>query len=526
MFLMITVNVYGELTTSTTVYGPNYFNNIQLLLDVGDIDEAEKEINKFVQDNPSNPETIWLKSMLSFYTGDYKSAKDGINKILETPVTAKHVQWSENYSYFSELVKISENFQEFTTSHFILRLKPEDLVLKEYALESLEKMYTTLGNQIGVYPERKIVVEVQSSREDFLVASTLTQQDVDNSGAIGICKFNRLIIVSPRCLTFGYRWLDTLSHEYVHYLVNRATRYNCPLWLHEGIARYHDTLWRSEKSLYFSPSSEHLLAEAYKNKKLVSFDRMEPSMVKLDNQEQVALAFAEVSNTVDYMIKTYGKEKLTELLQTLKLSRDRIKPFQKVFGVSILKIEQDWRNTLAKSELESFPGVAIDKKEWKDKSGDEIDTFVGTDVRGYIRLGDKFRIRKKYEWALQEYNQALEQEPNNPLILNKVTKMKLVLGQFEEAENNLRKAISTNPDYGGSYPVLAELLISQNKFDEAANLCREAIAINPFNPEVHKKLGYCYYRLGNLTGARTEWENTLKLVSNDYETQGWLNQLP
>ena len=27
------------------------------------------------------------------------------------------------------------------------------------------------------------------------------------------------MIISPRALSFGYRWVDSLSHEYLHYAI-------------------------------------------------------------------------------------------------------------------------------------------------------------------------------------------------------------------------------------------------------------------------------------------------------------------
>ncbi len=55
---------------------------------------------------------------------------------------------------------------------------------------------------------------------------------------MGICKFNKLMIISPRALSFGYRWLDSLSHEYLHYAIVALSNNQAPIWLHEGMARF------------------------------------------------------------------------------------------------------------------------------------------------------------------------------------------------------------------------------------------------------------------------------------------------
>ena len=40
------------------------------------------------------------------------------------------------------------------------------------------------------------------------------------SGTIAICKYNKLMFTSPKAMLRGYEWLDTLSHEYVHFVIS------------------------------------------------------------------------------------------------------------------------------------------------------------------------------------------------------------------------------------------------------------------------------------------------------------------
>ena len=60
--------------------------------------------------------------------------------------------------------------------------------------------------------------------------------------------------------------MDTISHEYVHYVITRKWGKQIPLWLHEGLAKYLEARWRNakykDKQDYLSPSFKKLLAEA------------------------------------------------------------------------------------------------------------------------------------------------------------------------------------------------------------------------------------------------------------------------
>ena len=88
--------------------------------------------------------------------------------------------------------------------------------------------------------------------------------------------------------------MDTLSHEYVHYLLTKKSRNHLPLWMHEGIAKYLETQWR-EESQYLSPIMETVLSNALKNDYRIPLEAMMPSLAKLKTAEDVQLAYAERS---------------------------------------------------------------------------------------------------------------------------------------------------------------------------------------------------------------------------------------
>ena len=46
-----------------------------------------------------------------------------------------------------------------------------------------------------------------------------------------IAKWGRVTMLSPRAMTHGYAWADTLAHELTHLSITRATRDRAPLWL-------------------------------------------------------------------------------------------------------------------------------------------------------------------------------------------------------------------------------------------------------------------------------------------------------
>ena len=204
---------------------------------------------------------------------------------------------------------MTSGYVEAAGKHFVIAHAPgRDELLAPYALEALDRAWAALGDDFGDRPAGLTRVEIYPEVADLAKVSTLTLKEIETSGTIAICKFNRLMIVSPRALVHGYPWLDTLAHEFTHYVISRASHDQVPIWLQEGLAKFEEARWRSAKQGHAStPTMEHLLAAGLARKHLITFAEMHPSMAKLPSQEDTALAFAEeVYMVVEYLHQTVG----------------------------------------------------------------------------------------------------------------------------------------------------------------------------------------------------------------------------
>src|SRR5262249_42433811 len=157
--------------------------------------------------------------------------------------------------------EVTKGFLEKKGKHFVVAYAPgRDEILVPYALDALDRAWETVGDDFGDKPEGLIRVEIYGGIEDLAKVSTLTLKEIETSGTIALCKFNRLMIVSPRALLTGYPWLDTVTHEYTHFVVSRASHNTVPIWLHEGLAKFEERRWRGAAGGALTPTMEHLLA--------------------------------------------------------------------------------------------------------------------------------------------------------------------------------------------------------------------------------------------------------------------------
>ncbi len=443
--------------------------------------------------------TDWQEGMKRFYSQDYSGAIQYMENALRDNPDPEALKFLEFVRFTKQA---AAELIPFENERFILWVHPSDKVLSNYAFDALDAAYETIGPALGYFPDKKITVEIYPASESFNIASSLSKRDMETSGAVGICKFNKIMMISPRCLAFGFRWLDTLCHEYTHYAIAGVTGNNCPLWLHEGISRYCDTIWRTgdiEHSLYLTPQSRNILAD--NKERLISFSAMEPSLVKLETQEDVALAFAQVSTAVDLI----GLPAIKKILSELGKGKSVNESFVNVLGKSVSEFEKENSSYIIHANFEKTSGAALDSTKLKSPGADEISEFVPLSVKNYILLGDRFLKNGFYSACEKEYLKAETYEPNNPVVLNKLGKLLISKGDVQSAEMKFRQAILSNPNYLPCYIHLADILFSRGSYSEAAEMYEQAYHINPFHPGIHQNLAECYDSLKMPEKAKREY---------------------
>jgi tetratricopeptide (TPR) repeat protein len=307
-----------------------------------------------------------------------------------------------------------------TSAHFSLSVpRGRDEVLAPYALETLEKAFAALSTDLDVTPPTPIRVEVLPDDEALAKLSTLTPEQIRTTGTIAICKFNRLMIISPRALIHGYAWRDTLNHELAHLFISIKSGNTVPIWLHEGLAKFEETRWRGAGGQAMTAASEALLGDALRKDRLVTFEQMHPSMALLPSQEMAALAFAEVFHAIEFLKQKGGYPLLNQIITYLRDGDGDQEAVAKAFGAPFPRFVAAWKqylrsghyppltSSLAEPHLAFRPatqgsrGDAIDQTELGDFSD-----IAETGARNHAHLGEVLRQRRRPTAAIEEFKKA------------------------------------------------------------------------------------------------------------------------
>ncbi len=481
-----------------------------------EIEEAAEVANILTTLHEDTSEAVYLTAKLKFYQGDY----DGAIKLVEGNYK-EYPEGREFLVFLSRIYKTAKKFEEYTTPHFRIRYLPgKDEVLLDYAREALEKAYEEVGGDLNYFPDDKVLVEIYPSLDSFSAASTLTKKEIETSGAVAICHFNRIMILSPRLLLRGYPWMDTLAHEYVHYVITRKTRNLTPIWFHEGLAKFEESRWRSALGRELSPLQKHLLAQAMERGYFITFEEMHPSIAKLKSREDAALAFAEVLSSIRYIVEKGGYALLNEILQGIGTGKSVEEALVAGLAIYMPKsninsfddFQREWITYLHTLKLNKIPGlqVMVTKVREGEKKEDSPMEIEAEEVRRFTMLGDTLNAEGRPDGALFEYEKAFKRSGlGSPQVLNKLATSYIFSGRLEEAEKLLNETKDYYPDYVSTYVTLGELHKRKGNAEKSIESYLEASHINPFNPLVHERLATIYKELGK----REEAVTSLKRLS-------------
>lgn len=464
--------------------------------------EARPHVEELARREPNRADTHRLRARQLFMENQFEASIAAYDEARKAPDYQEDKVWTTQDELVRSTWETVKDHQPHPTSggHFVLWIKPGiDEVLIPYADDALEKAYAAFGEIFGYVPPEPVQVYVFSRKEDLAAATFLTVDDILNSGTIALCKHNRLMITSPWDTVFGYDWLDTLAHEYIHYVIIKASRNTVPIWIHEGLAKFFENRWKEAEDNVMLPRSQTLLAQALAEDRLITFQQMSPSMAKLPTPEATGTAFAEVFTVADFLKRRRGEAGVRQLIAAMRDGMSDKEAIASVFGTSFNQFETDWRDFLNGLKLMNIPGVAADRLVLKGAQNKdaELELLQNEKAEKHTYLGDRLRAKDRYLAAMKEYEKGMDAAGGRSgPIASKLAVTYRKLGKFREATTTVDGALAYDPEFVLLYlhAGLAHLALGEHQ--QAADRLQKAVLINPFDREAHEGLARAYEALG------------------------------
>lgn len=459
------------------------------LVEAWRIDEARVIAERLLKKKPDDAMTLALMGEVKMHLGDYAGAVAAFREARRNGAPEAALG-SEGVAEAARVA--TQGYVEHISDSFIIRHPPgKDAVLVPFAVETLEAAMDRIGTLLGWRPKSRVIVDIYPTAATLAAVSSLTKEDIENSGTIALCRWNRLMVTTPRAVVFGYSWRDTVAHELAHLIIGGASRNTVPIWLHEGIAKFSETAWRGEPGLGITVEQQEKLREAAKKNTLIPFAKMHPSMAKLPTQEATSLAFSEVFTFIEFLVERKGWEGMRRTLMLMSGGMTDAEAIEEVHGKSLAKLERIWTKQLPKRTIKSDktgrPVKGDQKIVLKDRAETPDDKLHGLSKTGrrYARAADLLFARGRVKAAQRELEKAYD-ATQSPLISAKLAMVALHAGDLAQAEKAARAAMEGTADLAGPNVTLAEVFVRAGNPKEARLPLARAIDINPFDPRIHK----------------------------------------
>ena len=432
---------------------------IDVLLDQWQFVDAKKRSESLLISYPDLPAVQFSAAWVKFHLGEHRSAHTLASRAAAG--FKDKLASDPRLVFIQNMERITRSFESFTSADGKIEIwyePPVDKVMIPDLVQTISKTLQVVGNDLDHVPGHKIVIQVLPSAEALAAATGLTVDEIDTSGTIAVCKFGRLMIISPRNTLKGYSYLDTTSHELVHLIISQKTFNRTPIWLHEALAKYEDTRWRSEEPLYrkgLSPQRQSNLAEAIRKNRLITFEQMHPSMALLPSQQAAELAFSEVYTVTEYLLSMKGYQGIQKVLNLIAKGEKDLVAIEKVYGLNRQRFASAWIQWLRGRRFRILEGEAQIQKQARANTQAErtLSRNRRTDLRDHFHLGQLLRARNRLKAAAWEFEQARKKTPNNHaalwIIADKLGQVLLALGKNKRSHSGFSNKSGYQPGWIG-----------------------------------------------------------------------------
>jgi len=387
-----------------------------------------------------------------------------------------------------------------------LRPGPDEVLvsyLERVIAKALPKLEAAFGPATG-----PIALHIYGRAAELARTSGLTETQIRTTGTIALCKYNRVMLTSPQDLVFGYAWADTVVHELVHWFVIKRGGAGVPIWLHEGLARGLQGVWRGANPSALDRDERQIAAWGRKHKKFIAFSRMHPTMAALPSQRETQLAFAEVHHAVAWLLHKAAARQGTpldagaragQLVALFAQGMDTGQALSAAVGLGLPAFEASWKQQWTRLELGDAQAGLPGKPLLVFRRGNDPGDWhpLSAAARRHTELGDRFAVLKRPVAAAIEYRKAIAAGPQQgPLLVARLVRVLLDLGKTAEAADYLGPAVDQYPEHAPLHVLTARVAVARSQWKAAIEALEQAAWINPYDPQLHALAAQAHTALG------------------------------
>ena len=208
-------------------------------------------------------------------------------------------------------------------------------------LEAAQQTLERMGPILGIDPEEPLHIVTYSNYSHMADALPFRSQATSEQLITQGTAFTeeRVLLVHGGDGNF----LGTTSHEFVHLLVADAAGRaiaRVPAWLNEGLAEYGNVGASDEYGSYLARAIANGQVRPLWHQNTFSGTPLE-----------IIIAYGQGESVVDFMISTYGGEKMAELIRALKGTFNINAALEEAYGFDLYGLDSQWRQHMGMEVL-------------------------------------------------------------------------------------------------------------------------------------------------------------------------------
>ena len=152
----------------------------------------------------------------------------------------------------------------------------------------------------------------------------------------------------------------------------------------------------------------------------------------------------------------------------------------------------------------------------------ELSPGYATAYQWYSDYVDNYPHRRREALAILRKGEELD--PASSIIQKEIADQLTLLGQFDAAEDQLKRLIEIDPDFAPAYGEMADLMFIIGRFDEQVMWIRKAIELDPDNFGLFIALSFALLDLGD-EEALADVQEHLSELDPQHWAAGWVETL-
>lgn len=252
---------------------------------------------------------------------------------LPSPTSAQYFRFGKNKVQYQ-----AKKWSYLQSKHFDIYFYENGRFLAEFTAHAAEDAYEQARYLFDYDISKRIPIIVYQSHNDFAVTNAVDLPTF-SEGISGVTEPLKNRIALP--FVGDYRaYRQTLHHELVHAIINdiyyggtlqsivqNNIRLRIPHWFNEGLAEYASEGWSSDADDWLRDATVH-------------DDVPDIQMINGFASYQAG------QGLWDYIAEQYGREKISEILQRLRMTHSIEGSFQRATGLTMHELSDRWRAAL------------------------------------------------------------------------------------------------------------------------------------------------------------------------------------